>query len=308
VPTRDVLLAVAVAVIWGANFVVIDLGLDHFPPLLFAALRFALVAVPAVFFIGRPDVGAGSVVAVGLFLGVGQFGLLFVGMDAGMPAGLASLVLQAQAVFTVLFGAVLLGERPRWAQLVGIAVAAAGLAVIALGRSAAVPLVALLLVLGAAASWGAGNVATRRARPRSGLALLVWASLVPPLPLFAVSLLLEGPGAAASALTGLNWSGVAALAYLVVLATLVGFGIWTSLLRAHPASTVAPFSLLVPVVGLVTAWAVLGERPGVVEMTGAGVVLAGLLLVTRAGIAGRSPVASPMPAAAPCGGRARNRA
>ncbi|WP_176832543.1 EamA family transporter [Geodermatophilus sp. DSM 45219] len=281
------------------NFVVIDLGLDQFPPLLFAALRFALVAVPAVFFVGRPGVGAGGVVVVGLFLGAGQFGLLFVGMGAGMPAGLASLVLQAQALFTVLVGAVLLGERPRRAQLLGIAVAAVGLAVIALGRTATVPLVALLLVLGAAASWGVGNVAIRRARPRSGLALVVWASLVPPLPLLGLSLLVEGPGAARSAMTGLTWGGVAALAYLVVLATLVGFGIWTSLLRTHPASTVAPFSLLVPVVGLVTVWAVLGEQPSAAELSGAGVVLVGLLLVTRAGASRRrSPEASPMPATA----------
>lgn len=278
----DVALAVLVAVIWGVNFVVIDIGLGHFPPLLFAALRFALVALPAVLFIGRPGVGVRWVLAVGLLLGAGQFGLLFVGMDLGMPAGLASLVLQAQALFTVLFGAVLLAERPRAEQLAGIGVASAGLAVIALDRSAAVPAAAVLLVLGAAASWAAGNVAVRKAQPRNALRLLVWASLVPPLPLAALSLLLEGPDAGWAALTDLSSTGLAALAYLVVLATLVGFGIWTALLRRYPAGTVAPFSLLVPVVGITTAWAVLGEVPTADEIVGTGLVLAGLLLLTRA--------------------------
>ncbi len=143
-----------------------------------------------------------------------------------------------------------------------------------------------------------GNVVTRRARPRSGLALLVWASLVPPVPLAALSAVVEGPDVTAAALTGLSWGGAAALAYLVALATLVGSGTWASLLRDYPASTVTPFSLLVPIVGIATAWAVLGEQPSAIELAGAAVVLTGLLLVTRSGASGRRSQAAVATAAA----------
>jgi O-acetylserine/cysteine efflux transporter len=271
-PRRHVLLALAVAVVWGVNFVVIHVGLDHFPPLLFAALRFCLVAL-ALPFVPRPGVPVKYVVAVGVFLSAGQFGLLFIGIDRGMPAGLASLVLQLQAAFTVGLAVLLLNERPKPAQLAGGALALAGIGVIAAGRASAVPLGALLLTIGAAASWGFGNVATRKARSPNPLGLLVWSSLIPPLPLLTLSFLTErGDPVEFTA------SGVLALLYVVILSTLGGFGAWAWLLGKHPASTVAPFTLLVPVVGIAGAWIALGEVPSTAELVGAAVVLSGLAL------------------------------
>jgi O-acetylserine/cysteine efflux transporter len=290
-PRKHTALAVLVTVIWGVNFVVIDVGLDEFPPLLFAALRFTFVALPAVFFVPWPGVAVRYVAAVGLFLGVGQFAFLFVAMDLGMPAGLASLLLQAQAVFTVGFGALLLRERPgRW-RVAGLTLAATGIAVIATGRSGRVELVPFVLMMASAASWGLGNIAARRAGARSGFQLIVWASLVPPVPLAALSMVLEGPDEAHSAFRTLSWPGVGALAYIVVLSTVVGFGVWNSLLRRYPADVVAPFSLLVPVTGMAAAWVFLDEVAGGREVAGAVVVLAGLLLVMRGRPAalGRAP-------------------
>src|SRR6478752_5539688 len=250
-PRPHVLLATLVAVIWGVNFVVIHVGLDSFPPLLFAALRFCLVAL-ALPFVPRPGVPTRYVLAVGVFLSAGQFGLLFLGIDKGMPAGLASLVLQLQAAFTVGLAVLLLKERPRPAQLAGGALA---------------------LAVGAAASWGFGNVATRKAQSPHPLGLLVWSSLVPPLPLLTLSLLTERGEA-----VEINAAGIGALLYVVVLSTLVGFGAWAWLLGKHPASTVAPFTLLVPVVGIASAWIALGEVPSGAELIGAVVVLSGLAL------------------------------
>ena len=158
---RDIVLAAVVAAVWGLNFVVIEVGLRELPPLLFVALRFTLVAFPAVLFVRRPAVPWRLVVLVGLFLGVGQFGLLFVGMDLGVPAGLASLVLQCQAMFTLGLAAAVLNERPSGRQLAGCAVAFAGIALIATGRAAGVSLAGLALCVAAAASWGASNVTTR---------------------------------------------------------------------------------------------------------------------------------------------------
>jgi O-acetylserine/cysteine efflux transporter len=282
VPGRHVALAVAVAVVWGVNFVVIHVGLGSFPPLLFVALRFALTAVPAVFFIARPPIPLRYVAGVGLLIGGAQFGLLFVAMHIGMPAGLASLVLQLQAPFTVGLAVGLLGERLNRGQLLGGLVALAGIGVIAGGRAEGVPLGAFALCVGAALSWACGNIVTRRAQAPSAAGLLVWSSLFPPVPLLGLSLLFEGPHEIAGALTGATLGGVLALLYVVVLATGFGFGSWTWLMRRHPASRVAPFTLIVPPVGIVTAWIALGERPNAAELLGAAIVLAGLALTTRA--------------------------
>jgi O-acetylserine/cysteine efflux transporter len=232
-------------------------------------------------------VPARLVILIGFFLGVGQFGLLFVGMDLGVPAGLASLVLQCQAMFTLGLAALILRERPTALQVAGCAVAFAGIALIATGRAASVSLAGLALCIAAAASWGASNVTTRIARPPDALALLVWASLVPPLPLLGLSLAFEGPDEIAGAVGGIGPQGVFAVLYVVVLATLFGFGTWTSLLRRHPAGVVAPFSLLVPVFGLLSAALLLGEQPNAAELAGAAVVLAGLVLTNLRPVARR---------------------
>lgn len=281
-PRRHLALALAVAVVWGVNFVVIDVGLGAFPPLLFAALRFTLVVFPAVFFLPRPPVALRWVLGVGVFMSAGQFGLLFVAMHDGLPAGLASLVLQLQAVFTMVLAVVWLQERLRLGQIMGAAIALGGIAIIGAGRAGGVPLGALALCVGAAASWGIGNICNRRAAAPDALALLVWSSLVAPLPLLALSLGLEGPHRIAHALSTLHPGGLLALAYVVLVSTAFGFGSWTWLLRRHPASRVAPFTLLVPPVGILTAWAARGERPNPAELAGAAVVLAGLALLTSA--------------------------
>jgi O-acetylserine/cysteine efflux transporter len=282
VPSRHILLGVAIAVVWGVNFVAIHVGVAAFPPLLFAALRFTFVAFPAVLLLPRPRVALRWVLGVGTFLLGGQFALLFVAIHAGLPAGLASIVVQLQVLFTTVLAVVLLGERPRPAQLAGAAVALAGIAVIGAGRAHAVPLGAFLLCVGGAASWGVGNVFNRRAQAPDALALIVWASLVPPLPLAALSLALDGAHRDAHAFATLDAGGVLALAYVVVLSTVFGYGAWTWLLHRHPASRVAPFSLLVPPVAIVSAWVALGERPNAAELVGAAIVLAGLVLVTTA--------------------------
>lgn len=299
-PRRHALVALAVAVCWGVNFVVIDVGLETFPPMLFAALRFTLIALPAVLLVGPPRTSARVVVAVGLTLCAGQFGFLFLAMDVGLPAGLASLVLQLQAVFTVGLAVALLGERPGRTQLVGIACAFAGIAIIAVGRAEDVPLGAVALCVAAAASWGTGNVITRAARPPAPFALLVWASLVAPGPLAALSLGFEGPGAWREAADALDGSGLLALGYVVVVSTFFGFGVWTWLLSRHPAASVAPFTLLVPVVGIAAAWVALDERPNAAELAGAVVVLAGLGLTTGALRLRRAePTAPAVPVAEP---------
>jgi O-acetylserine/cysteine efflux transporter len=275
-PARSVALVVLVTAIWGVNFVVIHEGLEHFPPLLFNSLRFALMAVPAIFLVGRPRVPWRYVLGIGAALGVVKFGLLFVSIDQGLPVGLSSLLLQLQVVFTIAFAALALGERPRREQVAGAAVAFAGLGVIAIDRAASAPILPFVLVVGAAAAWGVSNTLTRKAQPPDALALLVWASLVAPLPLLGLSLAFEGPAEIGDALAGVDAAAVASLLFVAGVSGLFGFAAWIGLLKRHSAAAVTPFALLVPVFGIASAALLLGERPSGLELGGAVLICAGL--------------------------------
>ena len=273
---RDLLLALVVIIVWGMNFVVIMIGLHDVPPMLLGALRFMLAAVPAVFFIRRPQVPLRWLLAYGLTISLGQFAFLFTAMKHGMPAGLASLVLQSQAFFTLLFAALFLGERLRASHLFGLSIAACGLLLIGAQSGLGMTLAGFLLTLCAASMWALGNIITRRIGRVNLLGLVVWGSLVPPLPFLALSLWLEGPLLIETALRGIGWQTLAVLAYLAFGATILGYGLWSRLLSRYPASQVAPFSLLIPLVGLSSATLLLDERFGALQMAGALLVMAGL--------------------------------
>ncbi|MFE2036724.1 EamA family transporter [Streptomyces scopuliridis] len=287
--TTHIALAVLVTAVWGVNFVVIEVGLGHFPPLLFSALRFLVAALPAVFLVGRPKVAWKWVIGVGLVLGVAKFGLLFVGMDQGMPAGLSSLVLQIQAVFTALFAAVALGERPGRVRLLGMAVALAGIAVAAVDEGTSGPLLAFTLVIAAAACWGVSNVLTRKASPPDALNFMVWVSTVPVLPLLGLSLLFEGPDADLAALRTLDGTGIAVILYVAWVTTVFGFGAWGFLLRRYPASSVAPFSLLVPVFGMSSAALLLSESISPLRWCAAALLVGGVALTSLSRAGGPTP-------------------
>jgi O-acetylserine/cysteine efflux transporter len=275
---RDSLLAALVAVLWGFNFVVIDWGMGDLPPLLFAAIRFVLVAFPACLLVPRPRVSWRVLVAVGAFMSLGQFGFLYVSMHAGMPPGLAALVLQSQVVFTIVIAVVALRERTSVGQVTGVGLGVAGLVVVALGRDGHVGLGALLLCLLAGLSWGIGNVVARAARVPGGLGLAVWSAVVVPVPLLLLSLLLDGPHAIGTGLAAVGWHAVLSTAYTVVMSTMVGFGIFNGLLARHPSGRVVPWVLLVPVVAMMCAWALVGEQPGPAELVGAALLVLGVLV------------------------------
>ena len=285
VPLRDRLLALLVAVCWGVNFPATTLALQHFPPLLMVALRFALIAIPTMIFVPWPKVPARWLIGVGLGIGTMQFALLYVAMAIGMPAGLASMVLQASGPFTILLGAVFLRERLSGRQVVGFVVAVAGLVVIAVHRSLVAALVPVLLTLGAALGWAIGNICSRQARAPKPLHLTLWMSVVAPLPLLGLSLLFEGPRRDWTALrTTPTWDALPSLLgllYIVIIATLIGYGLWNTLLSRHPSNVVAPFAMLVPVTGVLSSWMFLGEVPHIVELVAGALVVGGVLYGSR---------------------------
>ena len=277
---RDCLLAALVAGLWGFNFVVIEWGMKGVPPLLFAAVRF-LVVTAAIVVVPRPEAPWRVVLAVGAFMSLGQFGLLYTAMAAGMPAGLAGLVLQAQVVLTILIAASVLRERPTRGQVVGVALGTGGLLVVVLGRGGHVPLLALALCLLAALSWAIGNVVSRASGVRGGLPLTVWSALVVPAPLALLSLVLDGPGSFTDAASAFGWQAIVSTLYTAGLASLVGYGIFNGLLSRNHSAAVVPWILLVPPVSIGSAWLLLGEQPTAAELVGGGVLVTGVLVALR---------------------------
>ena len=279
-----VLQALLVVLIWGVNFVVIRWGLNEVPPFLLAAARFSLVVFPAIFFIKKPNVPWRWLIAYGWFNSFGQFALLFWAMKVGMPAGLASVVHQAQVFFTLIFSVLILQQRTQVTQWLGLMIAVFGLALIAYGKnvgSAAgmqMTTVGLLLNLLGAASWAIGNVVVSAMR-RAGIqpepfGLVIWSSLIPIVPFLLISGLFERhvyPDWQA-----ISWHSIVSALYLAWAATLLGYGLWSRLLSQYEPNRVAPFTLLVPVVGLLTAWLVLGERLNQWQLWGSACLLIGL--------------------------------
>lgn len=279
-PLRHILLALALATVLGISFVAIRWGVDEVSPLLLTALRYTFAALPAVFFVKRPAVDWRLLVAYGLLIGVGQFGLLFLAIKLGMPAGLSALVVQLQVFFTILLAYLFFGEKPRPIQIAGALTAFAGIFIIALDRLDGAALLPLLLTIAAAMFWGLGNTTSKKAGRIDMLGLVAWSSLVPPLPLIAMAVFLDGPGIFASALENLTWRGIGSIAFMAYGATLFGFTMWARLLSLYPASQVAPFALFIPVAGIASASAALflGEQITASEIAGSALVFAGLLL------------------------------
>ncbi|PPQ37327.1 O-acetylserine/cysteine efflux transporter [Rhodoblastus acidophilus] len=279
---RDLALAVLIAALWGFSFIAIKAGVAEAPPLAFTALRFFLAAVPLVVFVPRPKARLFDLAGYGLCIGVGQFGLLFAAIKFGMPAGLASLVIQIQSVFTILLAWAFLRQKPRAAQMLGAGVALAGVALIAVSRGAASPVLPFVAVVAAAAFWAAGNLFSIRAGRVHMLGFIVWSSLFSPAPLLALSWALEDHSAIVRAVTHPSltvWGGAAFLAYGP---TMVGYGLWSWLLSRHPVALVAPFSLLVPVFGLSSAALIFGETLNAATLAGIAVVLMGLAIAVFA--------------------------
>ncbi|WP_271104098.1 EamA family transporter [Pseudomonas tohonis] len=299
-PLPHILLALLVTLVWGVNFVVIKLGLAEFPPLLFCALRFALAATPLLFLRGPMPAPLWRIVQIGLLLGVFKFGVLFIGMKIGMPAGLTSLVLQSQVFFTILIAALLLGERPSRRGVLGLALAASGLVLIGLERPMGDSLLAFALVLVAALAWAFANIATKRAGASDMLRLICWVSLVPPLPLLALSWVFEGPQAMVASFEHATLVGYGSLLFVAFGATTLGFAIWSFLLSRHPASLVTPFALAVPISGLLSGWLLLDEALSPAGWLACVIVFVGLAItVLPKGLLGRLVSGSSRPTPGP---------
>lgn len=288
-PASHLLLALAVVVVWGTNFVVIRVGLDVLPPLTFATLRFALAFLPAALFVPRPAIGWRALAAYGVLIGFGQFGLLFIAMNGRISPGLASLVVQSQVFFTIALAMRGRGERLAAYQILALLLATLGIGLIAAFAGGSATPMGLLLVLLAAIAWAGGNHVARESGVRNMLAFVIWASLfsVPPLALAALAL--EGPQAIGAALSHAGPGTWAAVVWQSVGNTLFGYAAWGWLLAQHPAATVTPLAMLVPVFGIGASALLLGESLPLWKVAAASLVIGGLAINTLWPVAGRLP-------------------
>ncbi|MFI4918764.1 MAG: EamA family transporter [Legionellales bacterium] len=258
-PIAHLLLAGLVVIIWGVNFLFVKLGLEEISPLLLCAMRFFFASIPAVFFIKLPRVSFRIVALYGLVMFALQFSLLFMGMNVGMTPGMASLIMQVQVFFSMFLAVVFLGEQPSLWQVVGALVSFMGIGLVAMHFDSNISLWGFILILAAAAAWGFGNLITKKLHATDLIAVIVWGSFVAAFPMLLLALLIEGPSSFIDTYEHLTWRGVGSLLYIVYASTWIGYGVWNWLMSRYPVGVVAPFTLLVPVVGILSSVLLLGE-------------------------------------------------
>ena len=289
---KDLVLALLVVVVWGANFTVIKLALDGVPPMLLVTLRYSLVVFPAIFFIKKPNISLIGLISYGFTVGVAQFGCLFYAMHIGMPAGLASIILQLQAFISPILAFLFLKEKISSKQILGFIIAILGLSIIGFAsiqnKVASIPLRAILLTVCAPIFWSISNIIARSASDTARekgqkldmLSLVVWGGLIPPIPTLGIALLMDSPQTLISAFTNLSMVSIFGVFYLAFGATLFGYGFWNILISKYPLSKISPLSLLVPITGLITARIVLLEELSLLQWVGVFIIILGLIITS----------------------------
>lgn len=275
---RDLCILLTVVAAWGLNFVVIKWGLREITPFSLCFARFFFTSIPAIFFIKPPAAPFHKIATYGLIMFALQFSLLFIGMNVGMPAGMASVLLQTNVFFTMLLSVIFLNEKPSVYSLLGALVSFSGIALIGSGAEGEMTVLGFALVISAAFFWGMGNLLSKKIGKVDMLALVVWGSLVAWPPLLLVTLFTEGEHQLMHDFSHMSLSGLGSIAYIVIFATLFGFGTWNRLLTKYPMSTISPFTLLVPVFGIFSASLLLGESISSKNLFAIGLVIIGLLI------------------------------
>ena len=273
-------LAVLLTVLWGFVFVVMRDLLDTLPPLLMSTLRVVAAGAPVLVLLRLPRTPFYWVLLLGATQGVIQMSLLLFGMQFGMPAGLAALVLQMQVLFTTVLAFMFLGERPGWGQYAGIAISLAGMIVIALTMPGGATLIGFGIVVLAALTWASSNIVVKLAGTDDVVHLVAWAHVIGILPLLALSYIFEGQNEIFVILARITWFGVGEIIFMGLISTFGGFALWSYLMRKNSASAVAPFSLIIPIAGMISTALILGEELSPMRMAGAGIVLVGLVFGT----------------------------
>lgn len=277
-PTTHLLLALLVVIIWGINFLFVKLSLEEISPLLLCAIRFILASIPAIFFIKPPAVPFKTVTMYGLTMFAMQFSFLFIGLQIGMTPGLASLLMQSQIFFSLFFAALFIGETPTVWQISGGLISFLGIGLVAVHLDQHITVLSFVCVLTAAASWGMGNLITKKMNHINIIALVAWGSFIACFPVTLLALLFEGTSSIMYTYHHLSWKGFFSVLYIVYISTWVGYGAWNWLLKHHPVGVIAPSTLLVPIIGMLSSVLILGEPLHPWKITAGLLVMSGLCI------------------------------
>jgi len=273
---KHLALAILVTFVWGINFPITKIGLDSVDPFVLTGIRFALAAIPLVFFVRRPTVHFSFVIAYGIIFGVGMWGAINYGIAAGVAPGIASLIIQLSAFFTMFWGAILFKEKLRFAQIIGSGIAMIGLAGILATKSGSHQIAGILLIVFSAISWSVGNVIIKKSGVKEIFSFMVWASLFPPIPLLFGAWISEGSSPFVLSLQNTDSAAIWSLAFQVYLATHFSYWGWNSLMKLYPVSVVAPISLLIPIFGITTSIFIIGEKVTQIELISIFIIILGL--------------------------------
>lgn len=284
----DIALAVGVAVVWGLAFVASKIGLQELSPAMFCALRFAVAALPCLF-VSRPKISLRLFISLGLAMLLVQFMAQSYGLAHSVPPGLMGVIVQTQALFTVVLAALVLREMPTRAQVIGIGVAMLGLVMICGTVGYDFSLQAFLISMISPISFAIGNLLLRQTGNVPMLDLTSWLSLMQVPPLLVISFITEGPQAAVHSVLSMSWGAAASVVAVAIFSTSLAYLAWGRLLRTYTAAQVVPFALLVPFVGAAASTVVFGETFGPLRLTGMLVVVAGIAIMLLLGRASSLP-------------------
>lgn len=274
---KDILMIVAVTVIWGLNFSVSKLGMEHMPPLFLNAVRFSVVALIA-FIVPRPAIDWRIFAGIGIFIGVIKFSLMFVGINLGLGAGLASVIVQGQVFFTIILAFALYKERIEFYQVIGLFIGFVGLFVMGFDDGADFNFAGFLMTVVAALMWGIANMFFRRTGGTDAVAVIIWASVVTLIPLWLLSAFFEGPDVIISSFQNFNLQSTSVILYASIFSTIIAYSVWGKMLSKYRAADVTPFALLIPVSGLLGGVFIVDEHISTTAMVGIIIIMAGLVI------------------------------
>ncbi len=277
-PITHLLLVFLVILAWGINFIFVKLALQDMSPLFLCALRFLLASIPAIFFIKPPKVSFKLIAGYGFFMFALQFSLVFMGMHIGMTPGMAALIMQVQVFFSMFFAVSFLNEQPQPTQILGALVSFAGIGVVAMHFDQHISFLGFVCVLGAAASWGVGNLITKKMNASNLISVVVWSSFIICLPMFIAALIIEGPQQLVFSYQHMSWKSLSSIFYIVYISTWFGYGVWNWLLSRYPVNTIVPFTLLIPLVGIISSVLVFGESFQLWKLVACLLVISGLCI------------------------------
>ena len=270
-------MALMVPLVWGMGFVFAKVAINHFPPILLMAFRFALTAMVLVWFVPVPYGNLKNIFNVAIVAAAIQYSLTFTGL-AGLEAGLASLVVQLEVPFLVLLGALVLKENPGLQKWAGIIISFLGVVLMTQQDSLNGSLGSVCLVVAGCFVWACGQVMIRKLKDIGGLQVTAWVAVFATPQLFIMSAIFEsGQITAIQNANDMVWLTVI---YLGLVMTCLGYYLWNTLIRRHDVGTVAPFLLLLPLFSLIGGMLFLGEEPTADKLLGGVVILLGVAIIT----------------------------